>query len=251
MIEISTASERPKRGLPARRSPLLEAGSDRSAARARQDYVKAIYQLGETGPVRAVDVARHLGVSAVSVSKAKAQLERDGFLERDETARNHLRLSAHGRALAISVLRCHRLVETFLHRSLGVPLERIHAEAERIEHVISEDIAERLAVLLGNPTQDPHGHPIPTPANELPAIRSRRLASVAAGVDIRVISLDDRDAGVVRFLASVGVLPGLQASVVAVDAEHVHLRWAMHDAALSLTTAEAVRVLPVGRREGS
>jgi Mn-dependent DtxR family transcriptional regulator len=134
---------------------VLEVGSDRSPARAREDYVKVIYQLGDVEPVKAADVARYLGVSPVSVSKAKRVLERDGYLEKS-TPTDRLRLTRRGRKLAVSMVRRHRLLETFLHRSLDIPLELVHAEAERIEHTISEDIALRLAQLLGHPARDPH-----------------------------------------------------------------------------------------------
>src|SRR6516164_3108075 len=108
---------------------LLTVGSDRSAARAREDYVKAIYQLGAGEPVRAAALARYLKVSRVSVSKAKRQLEAEGLLAA-QSPLQPLRLSKRGSKLAVAMVRRHRLLETFLHRALGVPLERVHAEAE-------------------------------------------------------------------------------------------------------------------------
>ncbi len=129
--------------------------------RAREDYVKAIYQIGGGTPVRAAAVARYLDVSRVSVSKAKRLLESDGLIEPARAPSDPLALTRRGKALAIAMVRRHRLLETFLHRSLHVPLERVHAEAERIEHVISDDVALRIADLLGRPASDPHGHPIP------------------------------------------------------------------------------------------
>ena len=242
MVKISSALNKATRGLVGRRRPLLEAGSDRSAVRAREDYVKAIYQLGEHGPVRAADVVRHVGVSAVSVSKAKKHLERDGLIEVADVPGNLLVLTARGRQLAVSMVRRHRLLETFLHRSLGIAIDQIHAEAERIEHVISEDIAERLAAMLGNPEHDPHGHPIPSPTSDVLETGAPSLTDVAAGADVCVISLDDRDADVVRTLAKSGVLPGLRASVTATGDDVLHLRTGAREISLSAAEAGAVRV---------
>ncbi len=187
---------------------LLSVGSDRSPARAREDYVKAIYQLSADGPVRAAALARYLRVSRVSVSKAKHLLETEGLLERQSTPSQPLCLSVRGYRLAVSMVRRHRLLETFLHRLLRVPLETIHAEAERIEHAISDDIALRIATLLRHPRFDPHGHPIPYGDVGLPHKRLPTLATLAVGIKARVVSLDDRDGEAVAALAAAGVLPG-------------------------------------------
>lgn len=206
------------------RPEMLEVGSDRSSIRAREDYVKAIYQLGYAEPVKAADVARYLGVTPVSVSKAKRLLERDGLLEKSDKPTDRLALSAEGRELAVGIIRRHRLLETFLYRSLDVPLELLHAEAERIEHVISNDIAERFAKYLGYPTRDPHGHVIPYKEDE--DAFDRRLPSlveIAARHLVRVVSLDDREAAPVRALADAGIMPGLEATVAAADGDAVEL----------------------------
>ena len=206
------------------RPEMLEVGSDRSSIRAREDYVKAIYQLGYAEPVKAADVARYLGVTPVSVSKAKRLLERDGLLEKSDKPTDRLALSADGRELAVGIIRRHRLLETFLYRSLDVPLELLHAEAERIEHVISNDIAERFAKYLGYPARDPHGHVIPYREDE--DAFDRRLPSlveIAPPLFVRVVSLDDRDAAPVRALADAGIMPGFEATVAAVDAAVVEL----------------------------
>src|SRR5580700_11934897 len=203
---------------------LLTVGSDRSPSRAREDYVKAIYQLGGGAPVRAAAVARYLNVSRVSVSKAKRLLEGDGLLEPEPAPAKPLRLSGKGRALAVAMVRRHRLLETFLHRSLDVPLERVHAEAERIEHVISDDVALRIASLLGHPKRDPHGHPIPYGERGGRGKPLPTLATLAAGTRARVVSLDDRDDEAVAALAAAGVLPGSTLRVERNDGGRVLLR---------------------------
>ncbi len=221
---------------------LLMVGSDRSASRAREDYVKAIYQLGASEPVRAAALARYLHVSRVSVSKAKRQLERDGLLEIDATPSAPLRLTRKGCKLAVAMVRRHRLLETFLHRSLRVPLERVHAEAERIEHVVSDDLALRIATMLGRPERDPHGHPIPY-GDSLPRAKPlTTLDTLAAGSRARVVSVDDRDDEALAAIAAAGVLPGSTLRVEQNDRGGVRMRLGAHIVALRRSHAALVRV---------
>src|SRR5579863_7131651 len=107
--------------------------------RAREDYVKAVYQLGAGDPVAAADLARYLGISRAAVTKFRRVLERAGLLKTASGRTDRLTLTVRGRKLAAGMIRRHRLVETFLHRSLGYPLDELHAQAEAIEHVISDD----------------------------------------------------------------------------------------------------------------
>lgn len=221
---------------------LLSVGTDRSPARAREDYVKAIYQLGTDGPVRAAALARYMHVSRVSVSKAKRQLEADGLVERERQPSDPLRLTRRGRKLAVGMVRRHRLLETFFHRALHVPLERVHAEAERIEHVISDDVAMRIAELLGRPSHDPHGHPIPyrddlRAGKPLPA-----LTGLHAGDRAKVVSLDDRDDAAVALLARNGLLPGAQLVVERADGARVVVRLGKRAFALRRAHAAMVRI---------
>ncbi|HMF28057.1 MAG TPA: metal-dependent transcriptional regulator [Candidatus Cybelea sp.] len=226
----------------ANKPQLLAVGSDRSALRAREDYVKAIYQLGADGPVRAASLARYMHVSRVSVSKAKRQLEAEGLLEGEREPSDPLRLSRRGRKLAVAMVRRHRLLETFFHRALRVPLERVHAEAERIEHVISDDVAMRIAALLGRPQRDPHGHPIPYGDD----LRSRKplptLAGLRAGDRASVVSLDDRDDEAVALLAKGGLLPGAQLVVERADASRVVVRRGKRVLTLRRSHAAMVRI---------
>jgi DtxR family transcriptional regulator, Mn-dependent transcriptional regulator len=221
---------------------LLSVGFDRSPARAREDYVKAIYQLGADGPVRAAALARYLKVSRVSVSKAKRVLEAHGLLEPQTAASEPLRLSHRGHRLAVTMVRRHRLLETFLHRSLGMPLERVHAEAERIEHVVSDDVALRIAALLGHPRFDPHGHPIPY-GDDAPRCKPLpTLAGVATGATARVVSLDDRDEKAVAALAAAGVLPGSMLRVERSDRGSVVVRRGTRILRLLRSHAAMVRI---------
>lgn len=223
-------------------SELLAVGSDRSPARAREDYVKAIYQLGTQGPVRAAALARYLNVSRVSVSKAKRQLEAEGLLARKRTPLEPLRLSHRGRKLAIAMVRRHRLLETFFHRALHMPLARVHAEAERIEHVVSDDVALRIAALLGHPRSDPHGHSIPYGESVPRSKPLPTLASLPVGSRARVVSLDDRNERAVAALAAAGVLPGSRLRVERADRGRVFVRRGRQVLGLLRSHAAMVRI---------
>ncbi|MGC1381176.1 MAG: metal-dependent transcriptional regulator [Candidatus Baltobacteraceae bacterium] len=225
-----------------KRPDVLAVGSDRSPSRAREDYVKAIYQLGAAGPVRAAALARYLRVSRVSVSKAKRLLESEGLLESDVTPSQPLRLTRRGERLAVAMVRRHRVLETFFHRTLRIPLERIHAEAERIEHAISDDVAMRIAELIGRPPCDPHGHPIPY-GDDAPSPKPLpTLTMLSAGTRARVVSLDDRDDAAVAALAAARVLPGSSLRVERNDAGAVLVSCGRRRIALRRNHAAMVRV---------
>jgi DtxR family Mn-dependent transcriptional regulator len=131
------------------------------ASEAIEDYAKAIYSLERRcgGPVSTNDLAARLGVTAGSASAMVKKLAERGLAE--HVPYHGVQLTADGRRLAVEVLRHHRLLELYLAEQLDVPWDRVHAEAEALEHVISEDLESRIAAKLGNPTHDPHGSPIP------------------------------------------------------------------------------------------
>ena len=187
--------------------------ADRSRQRAQEDYVKGIYQLAGNAPVRAVDLARYLHVSRPSVTKSRRSLESSGLIQTSKGRTDRIALTSRGAALAVRIVRRHRLIETFLHQVLKVPLERVHGDAERIEHAITDDIAERLCRFLGNPASDPHGHPIPSPAVKRSPNGATCLAETAAGDAVLVTSLDDHDDAAVKYLAARSVLPGVLARI--------------------------------------
>jgi DtxR family transcriptional regulator, Mn-dependent transcriptional regulator len=197
---------------------------DRSQERARQDYVKAIFQLGNDSPVAGADLARYLTVSRAAVTKSRRLLEKEGLVKRAASRVDRIELTERGRRLALSLMRRHRLIETFLHRTLHVPLDDLHPQAEAIEHVISDEVAERLARFLRNPRVDPHGHPIVTASRGAGRSLSQSLADVKPGTRIRVESIPDRDASVVRQLSAQGVLPGHRATVAGRDKGGVRIR---------------------------
>lgn len=136
-----------------------------------EDYLKAILRLGETGgsatagPVTAAALTGWLGVAASSVTVMTDRLVDHRLALRP--ARGRVTLTPHGRAHALSVVRRHRLMETYLHRALGMRADEVHSEAEVLEHAISTRLEARLADVLGDPETDPHGSWIPRPVESL------------------------------------------------------------------------------------
>jgi DtxR family Mn-dependent transcriptional regulator len=124
-----------------------------------------------------------------------------------------VRLSDAGRKRAIEVVRHHRLLETFLYEVLDYPIEEVHAEAERLEHFISERFEERIAAKLGHPKIDPHGHSIPTMEGEMAARESILLTDVVGDGTFVIESISDRDAHNVRLIEACGITPGAKLKV--------------------------------------
>jgi DtxR family transcriptional regulator, Mn-dependent transcriptional regulator len=125
-----------------------------------------------------------------------------------------VKLTDSGRRVALEVLRHHRLLELYLAESLGVPWDRVHDEAEVLEHVLSEELEELIATKLGNPTHDPHGDPIPNAALEIEEQPTQALASLSTGSAGVFVRVSDSDPGMLRYLAQLGITPGDRFEVV-------------------------------------
>jgi DtxR family Mn-dependent transcriptional regulator len=173
-----------------------------------QDYAKAVYAL-QTRGVSAVstnDLAARLGVTPASVSGMVRKLTEVGIVEHEPY--HGVRLTGEGRRVALEVLRHHRLLELFLAQELGMPWDRVHAEAEVLEHVLSEELEALIAARLGNPAVDPHGDPIPTPELEIDEGHTRSLDSMGAGEAGVFMRVSDADPEMLRYLAGAGISPG-------------------------------------------
>lgn len=182
---------------------------NRDVSRSAQDYLKAIYRLGDgAGPVLTSRLAEELGVAAPSATNMIGKLAEAGMLR--HTRYRGVELTERGAAVALEVIRHHRLWELFLHRALGVPIDQLHAEAERLEHELSDALEERMARLLGDPTHDPHGDPIPTRDGTLADAEYPTLASLAVGGACVVRRVPDRDPELLRYIGSLGLLPGAE-----------------------------------------
>jgi len=172
-------------------------------------YLRALFALGEDGGVvTTTRLAERVGVRPAS---ATAMLQKLATAEPAlvEYHKNHgARLTADGRRAALALIRCHRLLELFLHEKLGYAWDEVHDEAGRLEHVISPEVADRLAEALGQPTRDPHGHAIPAADLSLPAVATLLLSALAPGQWAAVLCVSDEDAAALRRLAALGLRPG-------------------------------------------
>jgi DtxR family Mn-dependent transcriptional regulator len=184
--------------------------------RAQQDYLKALYQLhGDHRPVPTRDLAQRLGISSPSVSEMVTRLSAQGLVEHDRYRGQQL--TREGRKVALELVRHHRLLEMFLVQVLGYSWDEVHDEAERLEHVISERMEQRIFDLLGRPELDPHGHAIPSRTGKVRPVSERTLRDVRAGEHVVVQGVSDDDAGRLRELERRGLLPGTQIEVEAVS----------------------------------
>jgi DtxR family transcriptional regulator, Mn-dependent transcriptional regulator len=172
-----------------------------------QDYLKEIYKIqggGERATTSAI--ARRLGVSPPSASSMVKKLAALGLAE--HAPYRGVELTEAGRKIALEVIRHHRLLEQYLAETLGLPLDALHAEADRLEHVLSEELEARIDQALGFPTHDPHGDPIPDAELNLERSRLRSLNALAPGEEATVRRVPDGDADLLRYLSKLALVPG-------------------------------------------
>ncbi|MCE9647876.1 MAG: metal-dependent transcriptional regulator [Chloroflexi bacterium] len=179
-----------------------------------QDYLKHIYELNENGGSASTnDLAARLNIAPASVT---------GMLQKLANAKPPLviykkhqgvTLTKNGEKAALEVIRHHRLLETFLVNTLGYSWDEVHFEAEKLEHVISEDFEARMAAALGHPTRDPHGELIPTVDLTMPVDESRPLASLRTDETATVRRVSDDDPALLRHLLEIGVVPEAKITV--------------------------------------
>jgi DtxR family transcriptional regulator, Mn-dependent transcriptional regulator len=179
---------------------------------AAEDYLKAIFALraGERHATTTA-IAERLGITAPSVSAMLKRLEADRLVRRPSP--REIDLTPAGERAALRVVRRHRLLETFLFRVLDVPWDEVHDEAERLEHAVSERLEGRIDTLLGFPSRDPHGDPIPRGEghDDRPG---PDLAAAPAGTRVRVERVSDRDPEALRYLGELGIRPDAVLTVV-------------------------------------
>jgi DtxR family Mn-dependent transcriptional regulator len=185
------------------------------ASAAEQDYLREIYLLLEESHTATNQLlADRLGVKPPSVTAMIKRLRDrdDGPLVRHTPYRG-VELTERGRVVALEMLRHHRLVELLLAELLGVPWDRVHEEADRLEHALSEDLEDRISEWLGHPEFDPHGDPIPTRDGTIPERRVRRLDQLPEGAVATVAQVTAQQAPVLQYLAGLGIRPGARLRV--------------------------------------
>lgn len=172
-----------------------------------EDYLKAIYELArDGGTATTTDIARRLDIAPASVTGMVRRLAELGLL--DHEPYRGVRLTEPGLRVALRTLRRHRVIETYLARVLGYPWDEVHAEAERLEHAASEELVDRMAAALHEPTVDPHGAPIPTREGTVAERRYASIADLLPGDRARIVCVSDDDPARLRYLAELELVPG-------------------------------------------
>ncbi len=215
-----------------------------------QDYAKAVYALEQRhgGAVSTNELAERLGVTPGSVSAMVRKLSELGLVEHERY--RGVRLTASGRRVALEVLRHHRLIELFLAEELGMPWDRVHDEAEVLEHVLSDELEQLIAARLGDPTFDPHGDPIPSAAFEVDERDTRSLEDLAPGSSGRFVRVSDSDPAMLRYLAEQGITLGDRLEVTARQpfGGPVFVRHGKREQPLGGELARAMRIEPEQER---
>jgi DtxR family transcriptional regulator, Mn-dependent transcriptional regulator len=177
-----------------------------------ENYLKALFVLSSGGePARTSEIAQRLGVAPPSVSVMIGRLRDSDLVE--QVTWGHVHLTPHGHLHARRVVRRHRLLETFLHRVLGLGWDRVHAEAEVLEHRLSEQLEDLIDASLGYPDRDPHGDPIPAKTGDHRESEESPLADAVVGDRFLVERVSDRDSAALRQLAILHIGPGVELEI--------------------------------------
>jgi DtxR family Mn-dependent transcriptional regulator len=177
-----------------------------------QDYLKAIWKLGRGGRATTSAIADELGVSPASATGMLKRLASLGLVEHE---RYHgATLTPAGERVALEIVRHHRLLELYLMQALGLGWDEVHAEADRLEHHLSEEVEARIDAALGFPKRDPHGDPIPTAELELVTDPARMLGELMSGDEAVILCVPDSDPALLRYLAELGLFPERRVTIV-------------------------------------
>lgn len=178
-----------------------------------EDYLKAIYDLELAGqPAATTDLAAQLGVAPASVTGMVRRLAEQGLLTHEPY--RGVRLTAQGRRSALRTLRRHRIIESYLVRALGYGWDEVHDEAERLEHAASDELIDRMARAIGEPTVDPHGAPIPSREGSVQETMYVTLDQLPTGASARVMRVADEDPDLLRHVAGLGLTPGKTVTLI-------------------------------------
>ncbi len=181
-----------------------------------EDYLKAIYEIQkEEKHVSTSSLSRKLGVAPASVTSMIKKLSEKKLIT--HKLYQGVKLTKAGRKIALEIIRHHRLIELYLAEALGVPWDRVHQEAETWEHVLSEDLENRMDAVLGHPTRDPHGSPIPSRDGTIIEIDSIPLADLNPGQSGVVVEVSDHDPNLLRYIAQMGLYPKTEVEVISIE----------------------------------
>jgi DtxR family Mn-dependent transcriptional regulator len=172
-----------------------------------EDYLKAIYDLERSGNAAGTnEIAEQLAIAPASVSGMVRRLAGQGLIEHERY--RGVRLTDAGRRAALRTLRRHRIIEAYLAQALGYAWDRVHDEAERLEHAASDELVDRMAAAIGEPARDPHGAPIPTREGSVDERPLTSIDELTVGARAKVRRVSDRDGDRLRYLAELGMTPG-------------------------------------------
>src|SRR5713101_359425 len=182
-------------------------------SRSIEDYLKTILELGsDQTPAQTTAIAESLAVAPPSVSGMLKRLAEARLIEHQPY--RGVVLTAAGRRVALKVVRRHRILESYLMSKLGYDWDTVHEEAERLEHAVSDQLIERMAMALGHPRYDPHGAPIPTTSGEMERPEHLSLTDIPVGRVAQLRMVSDKDPERLRYLATLGLKPGATFEVV-------------------------------------
>ncbi len=188
-------------------------GRSSDLSHAIEDYLKAIYELQQGKlPVSTSALAQRLGFASASVTGMLKKMAAHSPRLVDYRRHRGVALTPTGEKIALEIIRHHRLIELYLMEALGYSWDEVHAEAEKLEHVISESFEERIANFLGDPDLDPHGEPIPTKEGRIAVSAGKRLSALGVGQTGRIMRVADEDPELLRYLTELGLRP--QAMVI-------------------------------------
>jgi DtxR family transcriptional regulator, Mn-dependent transcriptional regulator len=195
-----------------------------------EDYLKAIYELTASGESASTnDLASRLEITPASVTGMIKRLSSTEPPLVEYKKHRGVILTAEGRSVALEIIRHHRLLELFLHETLGYTWDEVHEEADRLEHVISEEMEERIAQALGNPAHDPHGEPIPTRDLRLPPISDLPLSDLRPGQKAKIEWVDASDMELLRYLSTLCLVPKAEITVLEYSPYDQNLRLQVED----------------------
>ncbi len=208
-----------------------------------QNYLKTIYELHEDNErVTTTALAEHLQIAPASVTGMIKKLAEMKLVEHEPY--QGVLLTETGAKMALEIIRHHRLIELYLTEALGYSWDRVHEEAERLEHAISEELEDRMATMLGDPKNDPHGDPIPARDGTIADYSRATLANAQIGAHVRIDRVRDEDAGLLRRLGALGLKPNVQVKIT--GEQGAKLMFEIEGKSQSISHADATHIFVRG-----